>query len=267
MFSGEERPKILAVGQDSGTWQTLRVLLTSMGCHCILAADIRQALGLIDVENPDAAVLDAEALDFSPTPAASFTAQICSELRGRVIILCGETIVPSLSDFIRQFQLPQVDRGRLFHELWPKLQTALRREPLFVQIRCVAQLIFDSFREPLPAGIRRSHRSGRRLLCRFGSLLADLWLDPQENPARMTLVGQIADSARPDFHLNDCPVSLLGEKGTIGNTTTNALGEFQMDFEAESSPLLEIKIRTGQSFTVTLPVQGTSVSSKMRAEQ
>lgn len=266
MFPGEERPKILAVGQDSGTWQTILVLLNSMGCHCILASDIRQALGLIAVENPDAAVLDAEAVDFSPTPAASFTAQVCSELRGRVIILSGETTIPNLTDFIRQFQLPQVDRGRLFHELWPKLQTLLRREPLFVQIQCVAQLIFDSFREPLPAGIRRSHRFGRRLLCRFGSLLADLWLDPQADPARMTFVGQITDSARPDFHLNDRAVSLLGEKGTIGNTTTNALGEFQMEFEVESNPLLEIEIRTGQGFIFTLPLQGASLSSKTGTE-
>lgn len=250
----EQWLKVLIVGQGLEALQTIRVLLQSMGCQCVLAADVRQALALIPVETPRAAILDASAVDFAPAPSASVTDQLCSELQGRVILLSEDAVTGELEILSQQFKLPQVQRSRVVHELWPKLQALAGRPPLREQIRYAALLVFDSFLAPVPAGVRGPRSSGRRLLFRFGSLLVDVLIEPQTGPHLLSLSGQIADSANPHLHLEERSVSLCGRRGTLANTKTNAFGEFHLDFASEPDAAVEIDIRQGERFVAALPL-------------
>ena len=254
MSSEEQWLKVLIVGPASETLQTVRLLLGSMGCQCLLASDVRQALTLIPVENPRAAILDANAVDFAPAPSASVTDQLCSELQGRVIVFSEEPVAGELEVLSQYFELPQVHPSRLVHELWPKLQSVARRPALREQIRYSALLVFDSIFSPAAAGLRGARPPGRRLLFRFGSLLADLSIEPQPDSNHLAVSGQIADSANPHLHLDERAVSLCGRKGTLASTKTNAFGEFQLDFPLELDAAVEIDIRQGERFVAALPL-------------
>jgi len=263
MSSEEQWLKVLIVGPASETLQTVRLLLGSMGCQCLLASDVRQALTLIPVESPRAAIVDVNAVDFAPAPSASVTDQLCSELQGRVIVFSEEPVAGELEVLSQCFELPQVHPSRLVHELWPKLQSVARRPPLREQIRYAALLVFDSVLAPLPAGIRGSRPPGRRLLFRFGSLMADLSIEPQPD-SHLSISGQIADSANPHLHLEERSVSLCGHKGALASTKTNAFGEFHLDSPSALDAAVEIDIRQGERFVAALPLSTPARHSAAR---
>ena len=93
----------------------------------------------------------------------------------------------------------------------------------------IAKLVFDSFRQPLPEGIRNLGPRARQLLYRAGKFAIDLRLD--SGPDRASLVGQVLDSTRPDQGVADVPVTLFKSRTRVLKTVTNRLGEFHFEFE------------------------------------
>src|SRR5512135_2787210 len=64
-------------------------------------------------------------------------------------------------------------------------------EKLYFFPRIIGQLIYDSFREPLPAGLRARHRLTRHVLYQAGDQSVDIRMEHQRGTASVTLVGQI----------------------------------------------------------------------------
>ena len=93
----------------------------------------------------------------------------------------------------------------------------------------IAKLVFDSFRQPLPEGVRNLGPRARQLLYRAGKFAIDLRLD--SGPDRASLVGQVLDSTRPDQGVADIPVTLFKSRTRVLKTVTNRLGEFHFEFE------------------------------------
>ena len=93
----------------------------------------------------------------------------------------------------------------------------------------IAKLVFDSFRQPLPEGIRNLGPRARQFLYRAGKFAIDLRLD--SGPDRASLVGQVLDSTRPDQGVADVPVTLFKSRTRVLKTVTNRLGEFHFEFE------------------------------------
>lgn len=93
----------------------------------------------------------------------------------------------------------------------------------------IAKLVFDSFRQPLPEGIRNIGPRARQLLYRAGKFAIDLRLD--SGPDRASLVGQVMDSTRPDQGVADVPVTLFKSRTRVVKTVTNRLGEFHFEFD------------------------------------
>ncbi|PYV09408.1 MAG: hypothetical protein DMG23_10975 [Acidobacteria bacterium] len=93
----------------------------------------------------------------------------------------------------------------------------------------IAKLVFDSFRQPLPEGVRNLGPRARQLLYRAGKFAIDLRLD--SGPDRASLVGQVLDSTRPDQGVADVPVTLFKSRTRVLKTVTNRLGEFHFEFE------------------------------------
>src|SRR5207245_3591736 len=110
---------------------------------------------------------------------------------------------------------------------------------LLRRIKQAARLVFDSFLQPLPDGIRISQLPARRLVYEAGSLMADLWIEPKTDSRRTALVGQLVDSSKPDRRLDRIPIVLQGQKGLIAFATTNEFGEFHFDFGLEPMLTLE----------------------------
>src|SRR5206468_4291875 len=87
----------------------------------------------------------------------------------------------------------------------------------------LAGLIFDSFSEPLPIGMRQRDLPSRQALYKAGNIQLDLKIDLGDE--RGLLIGQIvADTG--DVVVNGLNVELTQGGEVIGQSRTNALGEF-----------------------------------------
>jgi DNA-binding NtrC family response regulator len=56
------QPKVLMIGARRQVLDNVRVLLTSMECRCVIGSSFKEALLLLEKDNPDAAVFDAHGL-------------------------------------------------------------------------------------------------------------------------------------------------------------------------------------------------------------
>ena len=133
-----------------------------------------------------------------------------------------------------------------------KEQFALRRPPRLVQraVRSV-QLIFDSFRQPVLAGVRAAGDPARQLLYKAGRYLIRLQIERLTDSDHLCVVGQIVNEANPKDGLRDLPVLLLNQDETLVRTLTNTLGEFQM--ESVPSENLRLSVGIPEIGTLTLP--------------
>jgi hypothetical protein len=103
-------------------------------------------------------------------------------------------------------------------------------EKVYLFPRIVGRLIYDSFKEPLPAGLRARHRVTRHALYQAGEHSVDLRLEHQRGGATVTLVGQIVNQAHPETPVTIFPVFLLSGKKILAHATSNAFGEFQLEY-------------------------------------
>ena len=246
--------RVLVIAEDPWARDTMRVLLSSMGCHCVMAYSVEQALAKLDQENPDAAIADTHHTTAATSPGFSGLDEICLRLRGRIIIVRGEGHDPEVAALIQKYCLPQIWRERLLQDLWSTLNSLPKLSSAFRRVIHSARLIFDSFLEPAPAGIRTSQLAGRRIVYQADSLMVDLLLEPpQTDSRRISLVGQLLDSAKPERQLDILSVALQGPTGPIAVASANKFGEFHFEFGLEQNVNLEIETAADQWISVVLP--------------
>jgi CheY-like chemotaxis protein len=116
-----------------------------------------------------------------------------------------------------------------------------------------AFLVFDSFRQPLPAGVRVIGPSARRLLYKAGRYVIMLRLEPGADSHRLSLVGQILDEGVPRKPLQDLAVLVSSGGKTVDSTLTNRFGEFLLQPDAATNLRLSVEAPEIGSFIVSLP--------------
>jgi hypothetical protein len=94
----------------------------------------------------------------------------------------------------------------------------------------IARLVYDSAREPLPAGIRTSERKSRRAIFAAGDHQVELQLEGQPASDVVTLIGQIAGRDQASG-LADVPVWLMQRDRLVTRTMCNTFGEFNLEYE------------------------------------
>ena len=254
METAQIQPKVLMLGVNALVRDNVRVLLGSMGYQCLVASTLKDARALLEQEKPDAAILDPQQADLPPARIVAAFHKMVPHLRGRVIVLIGEESDPELLQVLDAYFLPRVPRDALLQELWPSLDSLLRRRMSTTQqVTRSAPLVFDSFLQPSLAGTRSSHPTVRRLLYESDSLVADLSLEGQRDSQRITLVGQVLDAAKPEPHLSSVPVVLQSLAGLMAIAKTNEWGEFRFEFNFEPGVSLEIGAREDYRVSVGLP--------------
>jgi hypothetical protein len=113
----------------------------------------------------------------------------------------------------------------------------------------LARLVFDSSREPLPAGIRSSRASARQLVYSAGDFLIDLRLE--RRPGGVSLVGQAQQ--RTGAKLTGIDVIALKGTRTVLQTKANRFGEFQLDLESGRNEEVSLVIKGAASIVIPLP--------------
>jgi DNA-binding response OmpR family regulator len=244
-------PKVLLLGTDPLVRANVRVLLGSMGYQCVVASALKEALELLEREKPDAFILDPRLADLPP---ARLVAMFHKRVQpGRSLVLIGEESDSQLLQVLDAYSVRRVRRDALFQELWPSLDSLLRRVASPRQVTRAARLVFDSFLEPSLAGIRSSQPTRRQLLYESDVLVADLALEGQRDSQRITLTGQVLDTAKRKPLLVGVPIVIQGHEGLMGIVKTNEWGEFHFECEPEPDITLEIKAREDFWVSAGLP--------------
>lgn len=121
-----------------------------------------------------------------------------------------------------------------------------------------ASLVFDSFLQPLAAGVRATAPGPRQLFYKAGRYAIRLRAEEEPGTGRVSLFGQVVDEEHPGAFLPDVTVMVFDGNKTVDRTLTNRLGEFV--FEDAPALGLQLAIRLGETgyLTVALPVARTA---------
>jgi len=110
--------------------------------------------------------------------------------------------------------------------------------------RMIASLVFDTFDQPMFAGVRRVGTPPRQLLFRAGEVDVDVKIEAMEANDRITLVGQVL-SGGAKFSDNT-PVQLESRGIVRYRTRTNVVGEFAFDEVPKDTYNLSVGLPEGQ---------------------
>jgi len=110
--------------------------------------------------------------------------------------------------------------------------------------KIIAALVFDTFDQPLLAGVRRVGAPPRQLLFRAGDVDVDVKIESMETNDRITLVGQVLSSATKFF--DNTPVKLESHGIVRYRTRTNVVGEFSFDEVPKDTYHLSVDLPEGQ---------------------
>ncbi len=110
--------------------------------------------------------------------------------------------------------------------------------------RLAARLFFDSFRAPLPAGVRSAPSAVRQAVYRAGEFDVDVRLEYDALSPRVALVGQIAHRQRPDTPVPSVLVTMTAGTEIVATATANSLGEFQLQYSRRRGLRLHLPLES-----------------------
>jgi hypothetical protein len=126
----------------------------------------------------------------------------------------------------------------------------------------LAQLVYDSFRQPLPAGVRSFQGSPRHLVYRSGTFLVDVRLESAHHGSPACLAGQILDHSSPDRAMKDVSISLRSGAQEIASATTDQFGEFHLDLGLISKTDFQLAVWTDPSGPIVIPLRGIDLGGQ-----
>jgi hypothetical protein len=104
----------------------------------------------------------------------------------------------------------------------------------------MANLVFDTAQQPLPAGVRSASNVCRQLLYQHGQRFIDLRVEKAPSSEEVSLIGQIQEST--SGKQTAIPVVLRCGERIMQQTETNDMGEFHMVFSPLGDLHLELDI-------------------------
>lgn len=247
------RHSVLIISDHEADREAIPLLLGSMGCRWILAPTLEEALATLNREPSAAGILDSRLAIAGSEEKNHVLREILTRLPGRIILLFSEPHESAAIEFATAYSLPFINRDRWAQDLWGTLETLLRVPSVIQRIKETARLTLDTFRQPLPVGIRLGQTNTRHLLYETSSLSIDMSFELQRESNRALLCGQILTNANPARALTGAPVRLRGPEGPRGFAMTNQSGEFFFEFEREPNVILEIEDRPNHWVTVHSP--------------
>jgi hypothetical protein len=117
----------------------------------------------------------------------------------------------------------------------------------------LANLVFDSFAQPLPAGVRSAALSAWQVVYEAEALTVDLRFGHRAQSKTVHLVGQVFDKQAVRVWQTNATIELSTEHGQlVATTAVNAMGEFHIEFKPQDHLWLSVKA-VGRN-TVRIPL-------------
>jgi len=121
------------------------------------------------------------------------------------------------------------------------------------QTSVLASLLFDTFAQPLPAGIRSGAAVARQLVYEAEGLTVDLRLDSQPHSGKVLVVGQVLDKRHPQVSPRGVSIALWTQNGQpFLEVGPNESGEFHLEFDAQDD--LRLLIDVAGRKTIRIPL-------------
>jgi hypothetical protein len=122
----------------------------------------------------------------------------------------------------------------------------------------LASLLFDTFAQPLPVGIRSGAAVARQLVYEAEGLTVDLRLDSQPHSGKVLVVGQVLDKRHPRVSPSGVSIALWTQSGQpLLHVEPNQAGEFQLEFETQDDVRLLIDVVGRKTIRIPLAHLGT----------
>ena len=181
--------------------------------------------------------------------------EIRPSLSERILVVSRGDLNPQTSELIERYDLADLPHERLFSQLCVMLENLCHKQGAYKSRSGktrAARLLFDSFRFPLPAGVRTSPAPGRHLTYKCDDTFIEVFLDRSLGSEQVSLVGQVLSASEREKGGPALPVVLVDQSGTLARTTTNDSGEFNLEFTSADN--LSLEIRLGDRAWVSIAV-------------
>jgi hypothetical protein len=114
----------------------------------------------------------------------------------------------------------------------------------------IAATIYDSYVDESGAGTRGLGDTARYLLFQVGPLQIDVCLKRKDRTSFATMTGQIADTRQSEPQLSGTVVRIMNGAALLAETRTNKFGEFSIDYDAEKTPKICLRIAQQREVTI-----------------
>lgn len=142
---------------------------------------------------------------------------------------------------------------------------SLRKPEKATLTTTVAKLVFDSFRDPLAAGVRGQQRVTRQAMYEAGTYCVDLRMEHERGGAMVTLIGQVADRSNPARGVGGAPVMLMAGQDVVARASCNQFGEFQFEYERNQQVRLHVPVAEGDRW-IEVRLQELNLDDRREAE-
>jgi hypothetical protein len=246
-----QQPRVLLIVDQTSFGGLISAFLAVMGCTCTVLTDNAELDGM-DRETFDAFVIDWTA---SGLQAEKAILKLCPTYAEKILLVSAHLPDRRMVALAHQYDLRQTSGELWPQRLWPILQEILSDTKSVTHLLPdlhPAELVFDSFRSPTPAGIRGSQHPARQLAYRHQNTTVDVFIEPREESGRVWLAGQVLDYKMARGEKAGLAVLLVDRASTLARTTTNQHGEFNLDFECLDGAGLQICLGEGSWASIPL---------------
>ena len=238
--------------------------LSSLGCSCTTVQSAEDIVSSVADGKLDAVLMD---LRFSRVPQerlACIIEKIPPSLMKHTLVITRDAFDAKTNELLVQRSLHTLPQGRLVQGMWEILQRIFAApwfEGSVLRGMRVAQMIFDSFHTPLPAGVRGSFGFSRHLSSWLENIIVDVSIELLAGSGRISLAGQFTDYATGEGPRENFPVAVNGAAGPLARARTNGFGEFKLQFDSVKDLELEIWAARGSWLAVPMPEMNWPSSS------
>jgi hypothetical protein len=249
------RKRVLLVGFEPITQDSISVLLNTMEWACTAVPDLAKIQPALQQWSFEAVLVNLRHSAKELERMRLAIKEIRPTLADRIVVVSSGTVDSEILELIERYDLSHLPEEKVLSRLWSTLEDLVAFPPWFrVAARNVgvARLLFDSLRMQWPVVVRSSRTSGRRFIYEHNNTTIDVQLDVQPGSNRISLMGQVLDGTKPQTSYENLAVVLSARKGTLARSTTNRLGEFNLQFEFAENVCLEIRI--GERSWISVPL-------------
>jgi CheY-like chemotaxis protein len=239
-----QRRKVLLVGAEPSVQGLISTFLHTMGWTCTVIQNKDETPAILQREAFDAVLIDLGRSEAEAERTILGIKQIRPSLCDRMLVISHGAVDGKILELIERYDLIHLSQDGLLPQLWTALQDLVitpRSRELATRAMQVARMIFDSFRYPLPAGVRSSTSAARQLAYQHNKTIIDVSIEFVEGTGRMSLTGQVLDGEKKGKN-DSLPVLLVSGVGTLARTATNQFGEFHVECDFPEDVSLEVRL-------------------------